>query len=187
MKAKIKVALVGALILATSFSSPAAAIIEGKSRTSVSAGSATWAVAPAVAGSMPNYGSYTISWNVSSGTAYHYFDAVNSGSQSLSSFTFEIHTTAGSGGNKVPSVVFEACRNGSWSTATHSCSGSLVTLGQTGGSATSIFTTWDAPIAQGGRVSIRAKTTPNAQNSLVSKVSLSASRDAVRASQQRNN
>ena len=187
MKAKIKIAPAVALILAITVASPAAAALEGHARKTLAAISATWAVAPAVAGSTPNHGSYTISWNVSSGTAYHYFDAVNSGSQALASFTFQVHTTQASGGSKVPSVTFEACRNGSWNTTTHTCSGSLVTLGQTNGASMSIFTTWDAPIPPGGRVSIRAWTKPNAQNSLVSNVSLSASRDSVRPAMQRNN
>jgi hypothetical protein len=118
---------------------------------SESVGSGSWGAAGSTTSGSPALGTpFVLSWNlITLLPTSQYFKVVNTGSLAL---TAETYTTTNSGG---PAVALTACVGATWNALTGSCGGSQVSLGQSGGGATSASTA----IAAGASLSVRAQTT----------------------------
>lgn len=138
---------------------------------------AEWRVVATPQNATPVNQALILTWSVSRGSAYQFFDIVNSGSIDVTSQTFHVSNVLDTGGNaKAPTVTFEACLNGTW-VAVNSCSGTAVALGST---TTEIFTTVNIPLPVAGRLHLQATTTPNGTNSYTTTVNISIDRSQVR-------
>lgn len=138
---------------------------------------AEWRAVATPQNSTPVNQALILTWSVSHGTAYQYFDIVNSGTIDVTSQTFHVTNVLDKGGNaKAPTVTFEACLNGTW-VAVNSCSGTVVALGST---TTEIFTTVNTPLPVGSRLRLQATTTPSGTSSYTTTVNISIDRSQVR-------
>ncbi len=179
-KSLITAALVALLSLMQLESASGAVRASGSSPANPVA-SATWSVVATPLGAAPQNGPLIMAWNVSGGTAYQYFELVNTGSLALSGETFRVINVYNKTGNvKPPTVTFDACIGGTFNTSTTACSGTIRNIGST---STEVFTTLHNAIAAGGRFAIRASTPPGASSSYTTTVSVSVNRAMVRGGQ----
>lgn len=130
---------------------PAFAATHGKSTRSQTVTSASWGAAGAPTSGSPTLGTpFVLNWSlITLLPTSQYFKVVNTGTLNL---TGETYTSVASGG---PTVALTACVGATWNAGSGSCGGSQVSLGQTGGGATTVSTA----IAAGASLSVRAQTT----------------------------
>ncbi|HWC35257.1 MAG TPA: hypothetical protein VG650_10560 [Mycobacteriales bacterium] len=130
---------------------PAFAATKGKATKSQSVGSASWGAAGATTNGSPTLGTpFVLNWSlITLLPTSQYFKVVNTGTLDL---TGETYTSVASGG---PTVALTACVGATWNAGLGTCAGSQVSLGQTGGGATTATTA----IAAGASLSVRAQTT----------------------------
>ena len=171
-------------LLTFSFGIASASVTGIQSHTLLTSAS-QWSAVAVPQGAAPIPAPLVMSWNVNQGTAYQYFDIVNTGSLSLSGQTFAVTSVYDKGGRgKPPTVTFEGCINGTWSASTQTCSGSVINMGST---TSELFTSLSTPIHVGNRLSARAKTSPGASNSYITTVNVQISRSQIRSGTTSNN
>lgn len=146
----------------------------------VSVSTLKWAVVPLAQAGVVGSGPYTLSWEVSGGNAYDYFDLVNLGSVDVNQFVMTVTNVPTGSSQNLPLVTLDVCVGGSWNTTANTCSGSIQTLGQ--GTASGMTVTM-ASLPLGSRSAIRATTRPNTRNNAVTTVAVSVSRADIRAGQ----
>lgn len=137
---------------------------------------ARWSAVAVPQGAAPSNEPLMMAWGVNAGTAYHYFEAVNTGDLTLTSLTLDVHHTTSGGNSTNRTITLEWCRAGHWVADTHTCSGTLVPLGTT--SAT-LRTKLETTLPPDTRLQLRARTSPNNQGN-VTVVSVSVHRAAAR-------
>jgi hypothetical protein len=143
---------------------------------SLDASTTSWSVAPAPRNEGPINEPFPVTWTVAGGTAYSYFDAVNTGTGSLSRITLTAVALAATTKPGNATVTFEWCQGGTWNTGTNSCSSNtVVTLGSFTGP-TTFTTAVTHSVGVGERLALRATTPQNRRSDLTTTVSLSASR-----------
>lgn len=139
--------------------------------------SATWSIAAVGAGQSPSYQPLTLTWYVSAGTAYQYFAFNNLGTTTVNGFLVTVSQTASVKNGQVNDVYFERCLNGTWNTATNTCSGTVLLMGK---ATDQLFSFPNAALSTNAGISMRARTPPNSRNTYVTTISTSVSRLDVR-------
>jgi hypothetical protein len=146
----------------------------GKATHAMSVGSASWGAAGSTTSGSPTIGTpFVLSWNLLQLLpTSQYFKVVNTGSLNLKG---ETYTTANSRG---PTVQLTACVGATWNAVLGTCGGSQVSLGQSGGGATTASTA----IASGASLSVRAQTTGLLSlGTFTTSVTVTTTRSQVRA------
>ena len=147
------------------------------SRTHVNT-SASWSVQAVGEGQALSNQPLTLSWSVSQGTAYRFFTFTNSGTSTINSFLVSITQSASSGNGNINDVTFERCLNGTWNSATNSCSGSVFLIGNASDLS---FSLTNLGLIPNSSISMRATTKPNNRNNFITTVSTSISRLGIRS------
>lgn len=121
---------------------------------------------------------FTLTWTVSGGSAYNYFNFRNTGSTSVNRFQTLINQTR-VGGNAPPSdIFFEECRNGTWDALTNACSGTVILIGK----ALDLTLTFsNLNLVPGAALNMRARTTVSGRNNFSTQLNTHVSRSDIRA------
>lgn len=166
-------------LILISNTTPASAGQHAQNSRSNTATSATWSVAAVGNGQLPTYQPLTLTWTVSAGTAYQYFSFNNLGTTTVNSFLVTVSQTASVNNGLVNDVFFERCLNGTWNTATNTCSGTVILIGK---ATDQVFSFANAALSVNAGISMRARTPPNNRNTYVTSISTSVSRLDIRPS-----
>lgn len=170
----VVVAIIPAVIAATP--GVASSALGAVGERSAAATAARWSAVAVPQGAMPSNGPLEMVWGVNAGTAYHYFEVVNTGDITLASIALDAQHSTSGGNSANRTITLEWCRAGHWIAETHGCSGTLVPLGTT---STSLRTTLEATLAPDARLQLRARTSPNNQGN-VTVVDVSVHRSSAR-------
>lgn len=180
MPSKRNTALCAVLVLELAAVLPASANTEALQEVSWNAAATIWSVSPAPRQGVPQNTPLQMSWTVVTHTAYSYFDAVNTGAEELSMLTLTAISSAVAHKANNATVTFELCHNGIWNPLVNTCDGTVVQLGSyTGPNTLSVVINQNFDV--GERVALRATTAQNRRDDLSTTVSVSVSRDGVRA------
>lgn len=176
-------AFIALIVVWWSFDRPALAATRASVDRPVATATARWAAVAVPRGSGAAVGALVLTWTVSQGVAYKYFDLLNVGTLPLSGQSFEVTNVYERTGNvKPPTVTFEACLNGTWS-ASNTCSGTVEMMGSTTGQ---FFTTVNTPLMPSARLEVRATTAPGAISSYTTTVNVSVARVQTRSGETTN-
>ena len=164
-------------------SSPAHATFDSRQQSAVKVTSAAWGAVAQGRNQTTTRAPYLLMWSVTSGTAYNYFELRNVGTTALHAMKVLITQVRVSGSNKPNEIFFERCLGGSWNSATHSCSGTIVEVGRASQGQFQL-TGLDLPITS--FIDMRARTQPNSQNIFDTTLDVHISRGDFRNAEVRN-
>lgn len=171
------------LLLLVQSGSPAFARLDSSISKNKVISSGSWAVVVAGQGQPSVNAPYTLSWSVTTGTAYNFFVFRNTGSLTIASFNSEISQVQSGGSGRPNDTVFELCSGGTWNPATNICSGIPTLIGRAS-NLTLHFT--NVYLTPNSELSMRASTATNVKNSYTTTLSVAISRSQVRAAQTLN-
>lgn len=120
---------------------------------------------------------YLLTWTVSSGTAYNFFNLRNTGSVAVSDLNMTISQSRLGGSGPANSVEFELCSGGLWNSVTNTCNGSVVLLGKASDLVIIFANLLLNPTSE---LSIRARTAVSGRNNFSTQLDIYVSRAGVR-------
>lgn len=167
--------ILGAVLLAVIASTGVVALARAETRHSITIPADRWSAVAVPRGGSPGSGPLTMSFHVNRGVPRQYIDVVNTGTLALTGQSYVIRAANGA---STPQLTLEACSNGSWSPTDHSCSGTVVTMGTTSSGPTIAFA---SPLAPGGRLAVRATTSPSTASKTTIILDVKIARSQIRA------
>lgn len=166
-------------VFLTLTAAPGITVTHAIGQQSVSAAVTRWGASAVPSGALTGQGPLVMTWSINQGIAYQYFDIVNVGQTDVLGQSFFVTNVYEKSGNaKPPTVTFEACINGVWSSISNTCSGQVVTMGTT---TTEFFSSLSTPLSVNDRLSARARTSPGGSSSYTTTINVLVSRDQIRA------
>lgn len=131
-----------------------AADVAGQAQGTQSVASAGWGVVPTTSASSPPPGALTLTYAAILSPPAQYFDAVNTGTITLSGASYGVAVSGGGLGS--PTITLNACANGTWNTVTGLCSGTTVVLGSWTAASAAAVASGTVPAAPASRLGIQA-------------------------------
>jgi hypothetical protein len=159
---------------------PVHAALHAQTPRSAATATGNWAAVAYAQGQTPTAAPYTILWTISQGKARDFFAIRNIGNFSLVGLAANVTQSQTSNNGKPPNTSFDWCKDGVWSVATNTCSGSIVFMGAAS-DATLIMNFNGLNLAVGSELSMRATTQPNLQNAYSSTISVLVARNQIRS------
>lgn len=121
---------------------------------------------------------HQLSWSVSGGSAYSYFAVQNSGTTVINKLTLAISQIRNGGNGAANEVFFDRCINGSWLTATNTCTGTVAPLGKA--SDLNLYLN-NLNFQIGSQLEIQARTAVSGRNNFLTYVEPKVDRSGIRA------
>jgi hypothetical protein len=172
--------LLGMLVAAATSASPAAAGLGGTGTGASTVGSGSFAVVPTLlATGIPAPASLPLTFAVGAAPIPQYFNAVNTGSITLSAASYSTVVTGGIGGTTTVTLV--ACVGASWNQALGTCGGTTTTIGSWTSTSSAAISSTAVPAAAAARLSLKASVTGGSLTSVtVATVNISVSSGPTR-------
>ena len=168
------------LLVSLAWITPSSAAIKSRTERATQLSVPFWSVAAVKNSQVTTNAPLVLSWSVSGGTAYDFFELRNTGNVLLNSFRFSVTQVRVKGSGNANPVFFESCTGGVWSATTLTCSGTIQLIGS---SNDLIMNFSSLSFAPSNQISMRARTSNSNRDNYETSLSVLVSRTDVRPGQ----